>query len=102
LNAVPGGDKALSLGVDRAKDHPSYHAIDRGTIFHGRWEGTKAVPFVDDGNLIFNIDCKATAGDLDTEIPYAVAVSLEVGQDVAVSVYQEVLNRLRAAVQVAV
>ena len=100
LNAVPGGDKALSLGVERAKDHPSHNAIDRGTIFHGRWEGTKAVPFVDNGNLIFNVECKATAGELDTEIPYAVAVSIEVGQDVAVSVYQEIVTRLRAAVRV--
>jgi hypothetical protein len=100
LNAVAGSDKALSLGVDRCRDHPSHNAIDRGTIFHGRWEGSKAVPFVDNGNLVFNIACKPTADDLDAEIPYAVALSIEVGQDVAVAVYQEVLNRLRAEVRV--
>jgi len=100
LNAVPGSDKAFSLGVERAKDHPSHHAIDRGTIFHGCWEGSKAAPFVDNGDLVFNIGCKPTAGDLDTEIPYAVAVSIEVGHDVVVPVYQEVMNRLRAAVRV--
>jgi hypothetical protein len=80
---------------------PSHHAVERGTVFHKSWEGTDAVPFVDNGDLIFNIECKATAGDIDTDIPYAVALTIEVGQDVKIPVYERVRERLRAAVRVA-
>jgi len=100
LNALPGSDEAFSLRVKRGSNQPSHNAIDRSTIFHGRWEGSKASPFVDGGDLIFNVGCKATTGNLDVDIPYAVALSIEVGEDVAIAVYQEVLNRLRAAIQV--
>jgi hypothetical protein len=101
LSAFPGNDKEFSLGVSTLGVQPSHHAVERGTVFHKSWEGTDAVPFVDNGDLIFNIECKATAGDIDTDIPYAVALTIEVGQDVKIPVYERVRERLRAAVRVA-
>ena len=44
---------------------------------------------------------KGTAGDLDADIMYGAAISIEVGQDVPVAVYEEIRTRLRAAVRVA-
>jgi hypothetical protein len=100
LSAAAASDRSFSLGVERSRSQPSHDAVDRGTIFHMRWEGSSAAPFVDQGNLVFNVGCKATAGELDADIPYGVAVSIEVGQDVAVPVYEEIVNRLRAAVRI--
>jgi hypothetical protein len=47
-----------------------------------------------------NVSCKAAAGELDADIPYGIAVSIEVGQDINVSVYEEVRARLRTGVRV--
>jgi hypothetical protein len=101
LEGSPGGDKKFSLGVDNAKAQPSHNAVARGTVFHRRWEGQNAVSFADNGNLLLNVSCKAAAGEMDADIMYGVAISIEVGQDVPVTVYEEIRTRLRAAVRVA-
>ena len=100
LEAAPGGDKKFSLGVDNSKEQPSHNAVARGTVFHRRWEGERAVSFTDNGDLLLNVSCKASAGELDADIMYGVALSVEVGQDVPVTVYEEIRTRLRAAVRV--
>jgi hypothetical protein len=102
LEASPGGDKAFSLGVTGTQGQPSHLAAARGTVFHRCWEGEEAVPFVDDGHLVIDVFCRASAGDLDVPIPYAVVVTLEVGQDVAVAVYDEIRARLRAAQRIGI
>jgi hypothetical protein len=101
LEGSPGGDKKFSLGVDNAKVQPSHNAVARGTVFHRRWEGENAVSFADNGNLLLNVSCKAAAGEMDADIMYGVAISIEVGQDVPVAVYDEIRAQLRAAVRVA-
>jgi len=95
-----GSDKGLSLGVGNAKDQPSHNSFGRGTVFHRRWAGEDAKPFVDGGSIVLNLSCKPPAGDLDVPIPYAVAVTLEVGVDVPVAVYQRIRERLRQQVAV--
>lgn len=100
LEAAPGGDPKFSLGVDNAQDQPSHNAVGRGTVYHRRWRGDKAAPFTDDGDLVLNVSCKAIAGDFDGEIPYGLAVTLEVGQDVHIDIYNEIRNKLRAPVRV--
>jgi hypothetical protein len=100
LEGGPGGDKKFSLGVDNAKVQPSHNAVARGTVFHRRWEGVNAVAFADNGNLLLNVSCKPAAGEMDDDIMYGVAISLEVGQDIPIAVYEEVRTRLRAAVRV--
>ena len=98
----PGSDKALSLGVSNSKQQPSHNAFGRGTVYHRRWEGHDAKAFVDDGDLVLNVTCKPAAGDLDDAIPYGLAITLEVGADVAVPVYEEIRERLRQAIAVPV
>jgi hypothetical protein len=80
LEGSPGGDKKFSLGVDNAKVQPSHNAVARGTVFHRRWEGANAVSFADNGNLLLNVSCKPAAGDMDADIMYGVAISMEVGR----------------------
>jgi len=95
LEAVPGSDPKFSLGVSRAQCQPTHHAAARGTVFHHRWEGSSAAAFVDDGHLVVDVVCRAPAGTVDDEIPYSTAVTVEVGQDVSVAVYDEIRARLR-------
>ena len=100
FRAAPGGDKKFSIGADNAKRQPSHNALGKGTVYHQRWEGEDAAEFVDNGNLVLDVTCSPAAGELDDLIAYAVAVTLEVGQDVAIPVYERVRERLREIVRV--
>ena len=100
FKASPGGDKSFSIGVGNAKQQPSHNALGKGTVYHHRWEGKDATNFVDGGNLVLDVTCSPAAGELDEAIKYAVVATLEVGQQVAVPVYDRVRARLRGAVAV--
>ena len=94
LEAGPGGDKHYSLGVKRSSDQPSHHLIRKGTVFHDRQEGKKAAAYVDGGDLLVLISARTPAGEFDEKIPYAIAVSLEVGIGSSIQVYDEVRNAI--------
>ena len=102
LDAKPGGDRKLSLGVDRSRMQPHDKAIDRGTVYHDRREGSRAVPYVDGGDLVLRIAARESAGEFTRPVPYAIAVSIEVGVGSNIPVYDEVraavLARVRAPV----
>ena len=98
--ASPGSDNEFSLGVKNSSLQPSHHAVGRGTVYHRRWEGDEATEFVDGEYLILDVICSPVAGDIDDPIPYAVVVSLEVGAEIAIPVYERVRDRLREAVRI--
>jgi hypothetical protein len=94
LEAKPGGDRELSLGVTRTKAQPHDKAIARGTVFHDRRQGKQAAPYVDGGDMLVRVAARQTAGEYTGRVPYALAVSIEVGVGSTIPVYDEV----RAAV----
>ena len=97
----PGGNKKFSIGVDNAKNQPEYKTLGMGTVYHRRWESKRAANFVDNGNLMLDVICSPTMEErLNEEIRYAVALTLEVGQDINVSVYDEMREQLEARVAV--
>ena len=69
-------------------------------MYHQRWEGEDAAQFVDNGHLLLDVTCLPAAGELDDPISYAVVATLEVGQTVAVPVYERVRERLREIVRI--
>jgi hypothetical protein len=81
---------------------PTDKATMRGTVFHERRSGESATIFLDDGNVLLRVSCRATAGELTENIPYALAVSFEVGVEANIQVYEEIRTRLVTPVQAAV
>lgn len=91
---VPGGDIGTrTCGLDAT-------AARRGTVEHRVFEGTNAVPFLDGTTLSVLVSCREDAGKLDAPVAYALAVTLEVGADVAIDIYQEISARIRPVVEV--
>lgn len=99
LEAKPGGDKKLSLGVERAKDQPHDKAIARGTVYHDRREGRRAAPYVDGGDMLIRVSARETAGEFTGRVPYALAVSIEVGVGSTIPVYDEVRAAVMARIR---
>jgi hypothetical protein len=91
ITVSPGDVGAGRNGLDAT-------SARRGTVEHRIFEGSKAVPFVDGNKLIVSVSCKEDAGPLDTPVPYAIAVTLEVGPTVEIDVYEEIKTRIRQPV----
>ena len=85
-------DFTTSAGVGRVRDQPSDKSVPRGSLFHVRYGGDDAVPFVDDGHIRFRVFCREQGGTLDQTIKYGLALTIEAGE--GVPVYQEVRERL--------
>lgn len=98
LNVEPGG--LPGQFVERG-DVEMYGAR-RGTLQHDILEGQRAVPYAPDRSIELVVSCRADAGDLDREVPYALIVTLEVPQDLGLRIYDEVRQALRLPVAVRV
>lgn len=86
-----------AVGVRRSSDQPSDKSVPRGTVFHTRYEGDKAVQFIDNGHVLLRVFCREQAGRLDQGINYGIAVTIEAGE--GIPVYQEIRARLAVRVR---
>jgi hypothetical protein len=96
LKVEPGG---LPPRLAERADVEAY-AGRRGTVQHDVLEGRRAVPFGDGDAIELVVSCRADAGELYTDVPYAVLVTLEVPSGIGLQIYQEVRTRLRAPIRV--
>lgn len=100
LELAPAGSnwKQMPLRLDRVDaDH---NQMLRGTVQHEVLESQNAVMAFQDGDVIrLRVHCKRDGAErLDRAIPYGLAVTLEVKQDLPV--YQEIKARVMAPVAV--
>jgi subtilase family protein len=77
-----------------------WHAVQRGTVQHEILDGDRAAVFVDGNTLDIAVNCREDAGDLTEAVPYALAVTLEVAEEIGVVIYEEILERVLARVTV--
>lgn len=100
LELTPGTTKweSMPLALDRIDgDH---YQVKRGTVQHEVLEGNKSISAFQDGDVIkIRVICKKDAtARLDDIIPYGLAVTLEVKEDIPI--YQEILTRIRPQVAI--
>ena len=77
-----------------SRQQADWRAVQRGTLQHEILEGERAGVFVYDATLKIQVNCRADAGTLEDEVPYALAITLEVAEELGIDIYEEV----RAAV----
>lgn len=87
-----------SVGVERSSNQPSHHAARRGSVFHVRYSGERAVAFIDDGHLLLRVWCLEKTGNVDQPVKYGIAVTVEAG--LGLPIYEEVRSRLAVPVPV--
>lgn len=72
----------------------------RGTVQHEVFEGESAIAFVDGADLVFKVNCAEDGGKLLGTVPFALCVTLEVGEGVELPIYQEIQERVSTRVGV--
>ena len=66
-------------------------------VQHEVLEGDRAAAFVDGDNVEIRVSCRPDAGALEDPVPYALATTLEVADEIGVDIYDEVRVRVHAA-----
>ena len=77
-----------------------WQRVQRGTVQHEVLEGESAIPFVDGADLVFKVNCAEDGGRLQAPVPFALCVTLEVGEGVELPIYQEVQERVSTRIGV--
>ena len=71
-------------------------AVQRGTLQHEILEGRGADRFGESKDLQIQVSCRAGAGTLEDDVPYALATTLEVAEELGVDIYAEVRTAVHA------
>ncbi|PAD30563.1 S8 family peptidase [Paenibacillus sp. 7523-1] len=76
-------------------------AVQRGTIQHEIFEGERAAAFIEGDVLTIKVNCKQDSSGLSAreEIPYTIAVTLEVSEGINIPIYNEVRDRVRTEIR---
>ena len=94
--SLPNENDEHFLKVERT-DY-DWNAVRRGTLQHEVFSGSRPVAWVGDRDLDIEVSCRADAGNLEEKVPYALVVTLEVGEGLfTANLYDEVRARLLAA-----
>ena len=102
LHFEPGGPNWSEMPLKLDRIDSDFYQVRRGTVQHEVFEGTEAISAFQDGEMLrIRVACKKDATEnLDVSIPYGLAVTLEVKEDIPI--YQEVQSRIQLPVAVRV
>jgi hypothetical protein len=91
-----------SLGLGSGDRDP--HSVQRGTLQHTCYSGTRASDFSDGTKVTLQVNCRADSMEPDEvkHIPYALAVTLEIPEASGIQIYEQVALSLRAQTRVAI
>lgn len=78
-----------------------WQQVTRGTVQHEVLEGEGALAFTDGADLAFKVNCAKDGGEVTAPVPFALCVTLEVGEGVQLPIYQEIRERVAPRVGVA-
>lgn len=96
-------DNNFSLGLRPVSDQPTDRLSCRGTVWSQAFDGTRAISHDENDRIHVRVSCKETypgALSAQMEIPYALAVTIEVGAASGIALYDEVLAGIRAEAEV--
>lgn len=100
LNVEPGGTSWQDTPLRVTRQDADHNQVLRGTVQHEVLEGSDAIAAYQDGdNLLIRVICNKDATNaLDDLIPYGLAVTLEVKEDVQIPVYQQIKQPIKPQV----
>lgn len=98
--AFEATNAAAAVGGKRAQ--AQHQQVRNGTLQHEIIEGAKVRAFQEGENLMIPVQCREDAGALDVEVPYGLAVSLEVKAEVGIDIYEEIQSLIEVSVREAV
>ena len=91
--------KALDKAIGGKRAEAQWQQVKNGTLQHEIIEGEEIRTFLENEYLVIPIQCREDAGPLDVGIPYGVAISLEVKEDVGLPIYEEIRSLIEVPIR---
>ena len=91
---LAGFDGGAAIGAEAEKAQPDENLASRGTLLHRRWSGDDPAIFFADQGVRLDVSCASPTDALDVAVPYALAVTIEVGVASTIDVYTEIKARI--------
>lgn len=85
------------IGVGRI--NADWRQVKNGTVQHEVLEGSKVVSYQDGEFLKISVVCREDAKNLEEEVYYGLAVTLEVGESIGLPIYEEIEDRISIRIQ---
>ena len=95
--AFEATDTAAAVGGYRVG--AQWQQVRNGTLQHEIFEGADVRAFQEGESLMIPVQCREDAGALDVEVPYGLAVSLEVKEEVGIDLYEEIQSLIEVSVR---
>ncbi len=95
--AFEATDTAKSIGGKRAE--AQHQQVRNGTLQHEIIEGEEVRAFQEHECLVIPVQCREEAGPLDMDVPYGLAISLEVKEEIGIPLYEEIQNLVNILVR---
>jgi hypothetical protein len=89
-----GFDKGSAIGGKPELAQPDENLAARGTLLRRRWSGDDPAIFFADQGIRLEVSCSSPTDALDVAVPYALAVTIEVGPGSTIDVYSEIKARI--------
>jgi len=86
--------------IDLSRKEADWRHVKKGTVQHEVLQGKEAYAYQDGDHLKIPVVCKTDAGDFDESIPFGIAVTLEVLDDININIYNEIRNGIMTQVKV--
>jgi hypothetical protein len=99
---LEGFQDGTATGAEKVSEQPHEAMGNKGTLIHRRWEGTDPAVFLENQGIRVNVSCRTPTNGLDEKIPYALAVTLEVGEASAIDVYTDIKVKVEARVPIVI
>jgi hypothetical protein len=93
-------EPATAIGGGRVE--ALWQQVRNGTLQHGIIEGAEVRAFQENEWLVIAVQCREEAGPLDVDVPYGLAVSLEVKEDVGIPLYEEIQSLIAVSMRAVV
>jgi hypothetical protein len=76
-----------------------WQQVRNGTLQHEIFEGAEVRAFQEGEDLVIPVECREDAGVLDVDVPYGLAVSLEVKEEVGIPLYEEIKSLIEVSIR---
>jgi hypothetical protein len=81
--------------LEVSRQEADSRATLRGTVQHEVLEGDRASAFVDGDSVQVLVSCRSDAGSLEEAVPYSLAITLEIAEEIGIDIYSEVRVRVQ-------
>lgn len=83
------------------RNESDWNQVRRGTVQHEILESNKVSDYQEGEELVIPVQCNADAIDkLDEDIPYALAVTMEVKEGILIPIYEEIRSRIQTEIKI--